>query len=129
MSKISYIVTGVLLALALLFVVLNSIYEEIWTGFAYFVLAILALLSLFWCVWLIVQFFTTYRKELDERFEIYRAETVNRNKITLEQFSEHEADYRKSFNKSLRREKSVKWFYIIFALACAILFITSTIIL
>ena len=59
----SYIVSIVAVVLAALFAVLG----KWWGGFAYFVLAILLLLSIFWSVWLILKYRTDFKKETEEK--------------------------------------------------------------
>ncbi len=123
MTKIPYIVTIVAVVLTAVFALLN----KVWTGFAYFVLAILLLLALFWGGWLIFKYLTDFKKEQQERFKIYKADKINRSEITQETFEQNEAVYRKDFNKILRREKLVKWFLIVFCFAVAVAFLLGMI--
>ena len=116
---LEYIITIADVALAGVFAIL----VKVWTGFMYFVLATLMVLALFWGAWLIYKFFTTYKEELNERFKIYKATTINATKITVEHFNENEATYRKDFSKKMRKEKFVKWFVIAFCFALAVAFL------
>ncbi len=123
MSKIPYIVTIVLAILAGLFAIL----KKYWEGFVYFVLTSLLLLAVFWGVWQIYLYFTSYKKELEERFVLYRSQKIIEAGISVEAFDENIKSYRQAFNKKLRREKFVKWFIIVFCFAVAGSFVAGMI--
>ena len=90
-------------------------------------LASLLLMSLFWGVWLIIQYFSSYKIELEEKFSIYKANTINANQITTEQFNQNEPGYRKEFSKKMLKEKITKWFVIAFCFSVAIAFLIAMI--
>ena len=123
MKNLPYIVTAVLIVLTALFAILN----RVWTGFVYFVLSSLLLLALFWGVWQTFQYFTEYKKELDEAFKFYRAKLVGEGNVSAETFDTSEKAYRKQFEKSMRKEKFVKWGIILFCFATACAFLAGMI--
>lgn len=123
MKNLPYIVTAGLIALAALFAILN----KVWSGFVYFVLSSMLLLALFWAVWLIFQFFTTYKQELDESFKYYRAKKVGEGQISAEAFDAAEKTYRKQFEKSMLKDKLLRWAVILFCFAVAGGFLVSMI--
>lgn len=123
MSKIPYIVS----AISFILVAIFAIVEKYWTGFVYFVLGTLLLLSLFWGVWLIIGYCTVYKKELDERFILYRAEVINHDHITPEYFDKNKAAYKKEFQKKLAREKMSRIYMIAFCFALASAFLIGMI--
>ena len=123
MTKISYIVTAVLIILAGVFAIL----KRFWDGLAYFVLGTLLLLSIFWGVILIVRFFTEYKQELAEKFKYFKAEKVNKGQITSEAFEANLLAYQKEFNKKMLKEKLLKWCVIAFCFAVAAAFLTAMI--
>lgn len=118
-----YIVTAVLIVLTALFAILN----RVWEGFVYFVLSSLFLLAVFWGVWQIFQYFTEFKKELDEDFKFYRAKIVGEGSVSSKEFDAAEKAYRKQFEKSMRKEKFVKWGIILFCFAVASAFLVGMI--
>ncbi len=123
MAKIPYIVTIVFVILTAIFAILNNY----WTGFTFFVLACLMLLSLFWGAWQIYKYFTDFQKELEERFKFYRAEKINAGGVTAEVFDQNLPTYKKSFKKSVIKDKMIKWFIILFCFALATTFLIGII--
>ena len=121
---IIYIVTAIDIALSALFAILN---KYVWRGFAYFVLSLLLLLALIWGAWLIYKYFTSYRKEQDEEFERYKIEQINKLGITKEQFEENVKEHRKQYNKTLIKQKILKWALIALCFAIAASFISAII--
>ena len=119
----AYIISIVAIVLAGIFAIL----ESVWAGFAYFVLAILLLLALFWGGWLIYKYFTAFQKELEERFKIFRAETINNKQTTAEYFDNNIAQFKKEFSKKTLKDKIIKWFVIAFCFACAVAFLLGMI--
>ena len=119
MSKTPYIVSAIAFVLVALFAIL----EKYWTGFVYFVLAILLALSLFWAVWLIIGYVTVYKKEVEERFLLFKAEIINHDHITTEYFEQNKTAYKKEFNKMLAREKISRIYMIAFCVALALAFL------
>ncbi len=119
----AYIITIIAIVLAGIFALLVNV----WAGFAYFVLATLFLLSMFWGCWLIYKYFTEFKKELEERFSIFRAETINNKQTTSQYFDDNVAVFKKEFAKKTLKDKIVKWFMILFCFACAVAFLLGAI--
>ena len=93
----SYIVSIVAVVLAALFAVLG----KWWGGFAYFVLAILLLLSIFWSVWLILKYRTDFKKETEEKYRLYKARQINKLQISEAMYMQNEATYKKDFKRKI----------------------------
>ncbi len=123
MNKLPYFITGGAVILAALFAILN----RFWTGFVYFVLASLLVLSLFWGVWLIYKYFTDFKEELKDRFVLYKANKVNTTNTTTDMITANEAAYEKQFNKSVLKDKIIKWFIILFCFSVAAMFLIGMI--
>lgn len=123
MNKLPYFITGGAVILAALFAILN----RFWTGFVYFVLASLLVLSLFWGVWLIYKYFTDFKEELKDRFVLYKANKVNTTNTTTDMITANEAAYEKQFKKSVLKDKIIKWFIILFCFSVAIMFLIGMI--
>lgn len=123
MSKVPYIVSAITICLVALFAIL----ERYWTGFIYFVLASLLLLSLFWGAWLIFGYLTVYKHEREERFLLFKAELINHDHITAEYFEQNKAVYKKEFEKKLAREKISRIYMIVFCFALAVAFLVGMI--
>lgn len=121
----AYIFTIISVVLAAIFALL----AKVWAGFVYFVLASLLVLSIFWGVYLIFKYFKEFKNDLEERFVLYKAQIVNSNDLSGDQFEQHEDVYRKSFNKSMFKEKFFKWFEIVFAFALAVTFLVAMILI
>lgn len=119
----SYIVSIVAVVLAALFAVLG----KWWGGFAYFVLAILVLLSIFWSVWLILKYRTDFKKETEEKYRLYKARQINKLQISEAMYMQNEATYKKDFKRKTFKDRFIKWSCIAFAIACAILFLLGII--
>ncbi len=123
MAKIPYIVTIVFVILTAIFAILNNY----WTGFTYFVLACLMLLSLFWGAWQIYKYFTDFQKELKERFKFFKANQINSSEINEQIFEMNLSAYEKKFKKQILKEKIIKWFVILFCFALATAFLLGMI--
>ncbi|MBP3619542.1 MAG: hypothetical protein J6J24_02655 [Clostridia bacterium] len=121
----AYIITIIAIVLASIFAIL----VKVWAGFMYFVLASLLLLSLFWGVWLIIQYFSSFKLELEERFKIFKANVINANQLTTEQFNQNEQIYRKDFSKKMLKDKFIKWFVIAFCFSLAVAFLMAMILM
>ncbi len=119
MTKIPYIVSAAVFVLVVLFAILQTY----WTGFVYFVLALLLALSLFWAVWLIIGYLTVYKKECEERFLVFKAEICNTDHITAEYFEQNKTAYKKMFEKKIAKEKISRIYMIIFCFALVVAFI------
>lgn len=123
-EKLSYIVTILLALLTAIFTILK---EEVWEGFVYFVFSLILLLALFWAVWLIYKYFTEFKNEVNEKWIIFKAEKINKLRITSDEFEKSEAGYKKEFKKKIFREKFIKWFMICFCFAVAATFLVALI--
>jgi len=121
----AYIITMIALILAGIFALL----VKVWTGFMYFVLALLLALSLFWAVWKIVKYFTEFKKTLEEKFGFYKAQIVNAGGISIDQFNKNEAAYRKEYNKKCLKDKVLYWLLIAFCFALASSFLLAIILM
>lgn len=118
-----YVVFSIAVVLAIIFALL----VQVWGGFAYFVLAIFFLLSIFWGVWLIYKYFTSFKAELEEEFDIFKIETINKQHISQQEFEENLPTYKKLFAKKKFKDKFLKWFMIAFCFACATAFLVGMI--
>lgn len=123
MAYLEYIITIVAVVLAGVFAVL----AKAWAGFAYFVLAILMLLAFFWAGWLMFKYFTDFKKELGERYKIYKAEKINSLQMTSAQYAENEVAFQKDFKKKTTKDRIVKWLVILFCLAVGLAFLVGMI--
>lgn len=111
-------------------VVLSAVFAlmtRLWAGFAYFVLALLMLLAIFWGIVLIIKFFTDYKKELQEEYTLFKAGKVNSSQISSKTFEENESVYKKEFSKKMLKDKILKWFVILFCFAVALTFLLGMI--
>lgn len=123
MKNLPYIFTVVFIIITALFAILR----RFWEGFVYFVLGALLLLSVFWGVWLIYNYFTSFKKELDEKFKFFRVNVINQQGITTEAFDSALPAYRKLFKKKVLKDKLIKWGIILFCFACAGTFLVGMI--
>ncbi len=123
MKNVPYIVTAVLIALTALFAILN----KVWEGFVYFVLGSLLLLALFWGVWQTYLYFTEYKEERAEEFKFFRAKKIGEGQIAEKEFDAAEKEYLKLFNKSILKDKIIKWGIIAFCFAIAAAFLMGMI--
>ncbi len=123
MNKLPYFITGGAVILAALFAILN----RFWTGFVYFVLSSLLVLALFWGVWLIYKYFTDFKKELKERFVLYKANKINSTNATSDVVDANESAYLKQFNRLVLKDKIIKWFIILFCFSVAVMFVIGMI--
>ena len=125
MQKIPYIVTSATVLLAGLFAIL----KRYWAGFAYFVLACLLLLALFWAVWQIFKYCTDFQKELQEQFKLYKANKINSGVVTAKDFEANLTLYKKEFKKKSFKDKFAKISIIAFCFAIAVAFLVGMILL
>ncbi len=123
-DKITYIVT---IAIAVLTAIFTILKEQVWDGFVYFVFVLIMLLGLFWGAWLIYKYFTEFRAELQDRYTVFKAEKINKLRITSSVYEASEVAYKKEFKRKLLREKFIKWFMICFCFAIAIAFLVAVI--
>ena len=80
-------------------------------------------LTLVWAGYLIYNYLTDFKKQLDEDFDYFKAEKINSTSVTSEEFEKNELAYRKEFNKSTRKTKLLEICKIILCFGFAGLFI------
>lgn len=108
-----WIILGVLLALTILFAILKSV----WTGFVYFAIASLTLMCLYITYLLIKKYIFDYHANFESEFLGYRADYINSNNITREEFDDKLTFHLKSFKKILKKEKFIDIFKILFVIS------------
>ena len=118
-SSIVYIISAVIIVLCIIFALLI----DVWAGFSYFVFSFMTLLTLVWAGYLIYNYLTDFKKQLDEDFDYFKAEKINSTSVTSEEFEKNELAYRKEFNKSARKTKLLEICKIILCFGFAGLFI------
>lgn len=123
-NKITYIVT---IAIAVLTAIFTILKEQVWSGFVYFVFSLIMILGFFWAGWLIYKYFTEFKSEIDEKYKVFKAEKINKLRITSDIYEAGEVAYKKEFKRKLRREKFIKWFMICFCFAVAFAFLVALI--
>ena len=118
-KNIVYIISAVIIVLCVIFALLI----DVWGSFSYFVLALMTVFSLVWAGFLIYNYMTDFKKQLEEDFSYYKAEKINSTSVTSEEFEKNEQAYRKEFNKSARKSKIFEICKIILCFGFAGLFI------
>lgn len=118
-KNIIYIISAVIIVLCIIFALLI----DVWASFSYFVLSLMTILTLVWAGYLIYNYLTDFKKQLDEDFDYFKAEKINSTSVTSEEFKKNELAYRKEFNKSTRKTKLLEICKIILCFGFAGLFI------
>ena len=118
-KNIVYIISAVIIVLCVIFALLI----DVWGSFSYFVLSLMTVFSLVWAGFLIYNYMTDFKKQLEEDFSYYKAEKINSTSVTSEEFEKNEQAYRKEFNKSARKSKIFEICKIILCFGFAGLFI------
>lgn len=118
-KNIVYIISAVIIVLCIIFALLI----DVWASFSYFVLSLMTILTLVWAGYLIYNYVTDFKKQLDDDFAYYKAEKINSTSVTSEEFEKNELAYRKEFNKSTRKTKLLEICKIILCFGFAGLFI------
>ena len=118
-KNIIYIISAVIIVLCIIFALLI----DVWASFSYFVLSLMTALTLVWAGYLIYNYLTDFKKQLDEDFDYFKAEKINSTSVTSEEFEKNEVAYRKEFNKSTRKTKLLEICKIILCFGFAGLFI------
>ena len=118
-KNIIYIISAVIIVLCIIFALLI----DVWASFSYFVLSLMTALTLVWAGYLIYNYITDFKKQLDEDFDYFKAEKINSTSVTSEEFEKNELAYRKEFNKSTRKTKLLEICKIILCFGFAGLFI------
>ena len=111
-----WIIIAILIALSILFACLKAV----WTGFVFFVVACLCLLCFYLMYLQIRKYIKDYHTDFDKIFIGYKAEYVNANNITSEEFESNKEFHIKAFKKLLRREKAIDIFKILFILSLVV---------
>ncbi len=99
----NFLVTLILLVLIILFVSLQSF----WGGLVYFALSFLIILSIYWIVIFIIQYINDYYKSFDEDFKFYCIDLINSTNMTTSEVNKNIEELKKSYKKSLIRDKIV----------------------
>ena len=118
-KNIVYIISAVIIVLCIIFALLI----DVWASFSYFVLSLMTILTLVWAGYLIYNYVTDFKKQLDDDFAYYKAEKINSTSVTSNEFEKNEQAYRKEFNKSARKTKFLEICKIILCFGFAGLFI------
>ena len=118
-KNIVYIISAVIIVLCIIFALLI----DVWASFSYFVLSLMTILTLVWAGYLIYNYVTDFKKQLDDDFAYYKAEKINSTSVTSDEFEKNEQAYRKEFNKSARKTKFLEICKIILCFGFAGLFI------
>lgn len=106
-----YIISAILIVISIIF----SLLIKVWGGFSYFVLTTLTALSLMWGIHLILLYIREFKKQLEENFVFFKADTINNTNITSQYFDENIAEYKKVYNKKVFKDK---FFYICKIVLC-----------
>ena len=72
-KNIVYIISAVIIVLCIIFALLI----DVWASFSYFVLSLMTILTLVWAGYLIYNYVTNFKKQLDDDFAYYKAEKIN----------------------------------------------------
>ena len=118
-KNIVYIISAVIIVLCIIFALLI----DVWASFSYFVLSLMTILTLVWAGYLIYNYVTDFKKQLDDDFAYYKAEKINSTSVTSDEFEKIEQAYRKEFNKSARKTKFLEICKIMLCFGFAGLFI------
>ncbi len=118
-KNIVYIISAVIIVLCIIFALLI----DVWASFSYFVLSLMTILTLVWAGYLIYNYVTDFKKQLDDDFAYYKAEKINSTSVTSDEFEKNEQAYRKEFNKSARKTKFLEICKIMLCFGFAGLFI------
>ena len=118
-KNIVYIISAVIIVICIILALLINV----WSGFSYFVLSLMTALTLVWAGYLIYNYVTDFKKQLEEEFAYFKAEKINTTSVTSEEFENNELTYRKEFNKSAKRSKFFEICKIILCFGFAGLFV------
>ena len=118
-SNIVYIISAFIIVLCIIFALLI----DVWAGFSYFVFSFMTLLTLVWAGYLIYNYLTDFKKQLEEDFAFFKAEKINATNVTSEEFEKNEQAYRKEFNKRTTKTKIFEICKIVLCFGFAGLFI------
>ena len=123
MNKLTSIVT----IISLVWMIVFALLMRVWGGFVYFVLGLACLLSLFWFVYNIIRYYSSFQVELKERYGLFKADKINKMQISLEEYNKNEQAYVKEFQKTCIKSKVMFWLLTLFCLAVAITFLLGMI--
>ena len=99
--KRKFIISTVLVALALLFALLKDVFG----ASIYFSLACLIALSAYLACEILYSYYVSFFLNFEERFEYYLANLVNSSNITSQDVEMGRETLKKKYKKSLRKEK------------------------
>ena len=77
-KNIIYIISAVIIVLCIIFALLI----DVWASFSYFVLSLMTALTLVWAGYLIYNYLTDFKKQLDEDFDYFKEEKINSTSVT-----------------------------------------------
>lgn len=116
---IKWIISGILAGLTILFACLKSV----WAGFIYLGISCAVLLCGY-CIYLqIKMYIRDYRTNFEKAFIRYKADYINYNNVSAEEFDNDIDSHLSYFKKRLRREKAVDIFKILFVLSILVVFV------
>ena len=111
--KKRWLISAILLGLMVLFLALKAV----WADFIFVALPFLVLFCIYWVVMLILDFIEEYYTYSDDDFRGYRAEMINLYNITKDEFDANIELYIKKYKKSLRLDKALDIFKILFMIS------------
>ena len=111
--KKRWLISAILLGFMVLFLALKAV----WADFVFVALPFLVLFCIYWVVMLILDFIEEYYTYFDDDFRGYRAEMINLYNITKDEFDANIELYIKKYKKSLRLDKALDIFKILFMIS------------
>lgn len=108
-----WVISGIFAILCIVFAMLKSV----WTGFIYFAITFLSLLCLFLVFLRIKLYIKEYHTDIEKEFKGYKADYINTNNISEEEFEANKLFHLKKFKKNLRSYKFIDIFKILFILS------------
>ena len=90
--------------LALVFLLLRLL----WSGFVFFALISLTYMLISWIVLLVINYKEEFFDDFDEKFKFYLVQIINYSNVTSQMVEENPELYRKSFKKTLIKDKLIE---------------------
>ena len=90
--------------LALVFLLLRLL----WSGFVFFALISLTYMLISWIVLLVINYKEEFFDDFDEKFKFYLVQIINYSNVTSQMIEENPELYRKSFKKTLIKDKLIE---------------------
>ena len=115
-TKNKIIITSILAGL----IILTACLKNLWTGFIYFSVSLLAVLCLFWCGMFIYSYIENYKWHFEEDFAYYKAEIINSTSIGEQDFETARPVYIKKFKRTQMRDKVIDVFKVLICFSLAI---------